>query len=64
MKDKSLKLRCGDFFHVEVVETDETEVEDSTSTFMSGIKLEIKDGPAKNHYMYFDLRLNPHLKAK
>jgi len=58
MKDKLLKLKVGDFFHVEVVETAQSEAEN----FMSGIKLDVKDGPAKNHYMYFDLRLNPHLK--
>ena len=58
MKDKPLKLKCGDFFHAEVVEICQSEAEE----FMSGIKLVVKDGPAKNHYMYFDLRLNPHLK--
>lgn len=57
---KKLKLDCGDFFHVEVVEIDESEFKDDEYTMM-GIKLAIKDGPMKNHYLYFDTRLNPRL---
>jgi len=59
---KKLKLKCGDFFHVEVVETDLSEFRDDEYN-MGKIKLEIKDGPCGNYYLYFDTRLNPHLKG-
>ena len=52
---KRLKLKAGDFFHVEVVETE-------TNEYTSKFKLEVKDGPIKKHYLYLDLRLNPHIK--
>ena len=60
MKNKKFKLKVYDFFHIEVVET--TESENDREGGMAKFKLEIKDGPMKNHYLYIDLRLNPHIK--
>lgn len=55
---KKLKLKVGDFFHVEVVETCITEKGPDIHKF----KLEVKDGPIVGSYLYFDTRLNSHIK--
>jgi len=49
---KELKLEVGDFFHVEVIES---EIED-------GIELEVKDGPMKGESIFLDLISNPGLE--
>ena len=61
MDQRLLKLEVGDFFHVEVVEIATSEKEDCHT---ASVKLEVKDGVMKNHYLYFDLRLNPDLEKR
>ena len=51
---KKLKLKEGDFFHVEVIESEDDEM----------IKLEMKDGPIKGHYLHIDIIDNPCLEEK
>ena len=51
---KRLKLKEGDFFHVEVIESEDGET----------IKLEIKDGPLKGHYLHIDIIGNPCLEEE
>ena len=58
---KRLRLETSDFFHVEVVETETGEKE---GNYISKFKLLVKDGPIKNTYLYFDLRLNAHLEEE
>jgi len=47
-----LKLIAGDFFHVEVIES---QIEDE-------VELEIKDGPMKGESIFLDLISNPGLE--
>jgi hypothetical protein len=49
---KELKLEVGDFFHVEVVES---EIDDE-------VELEVKDGPMKGESIFLDSRSNPGLE--
>ena len=49
---KELKLKVGDFFHVEVIE----------SQIGDEVELEIKDGPMKGESIFLDSRSNPGLE--
>lgn len=49
---KELKLKVGNFFHVEVIES---EVDDT-------VELEVKDGPMKGESIFLDLISNPGLE--
>lgn len=49
---KALKLKAGDFFHVEVIKS---EIDDE-------VELEIKDGPMKGENIFLDLISNPGLE--
>ena len=48
------KLKEGDFFHVEVVESEDGEE----------IKLKVKDGPIRGCYLYIDITHNPCLEEE
>jgi len=51
---KNLKLDEGDFFHVEVAESD----------YNDEIRLDVKDGPIKGYYLRVNITHNPCLKVE
>ena len=61
VKNPDLSLNVGDFFHVEVVETDEITELNKTKFPEYKLKLAVMDGPKRGSYLYFDTRINPHL---